>query len=74
MSSFILYDGQAKMGDTCAASTLDTAEDEKEARKSGVEDWAGHDAIWAEYDERHTDKGIELINERLRWDLPPAST
>ena len=66
---FILWDGRAKGGDTDDANAMDTADTEREARRAGSTTWAGHDAIWAEYDF----DGREASNERMRTDLPPVS-
>lgn len=71
---FILYDGRAKYGvDTDDCTVMDTAETEQEAMREGRRTWKDHDAIWAEYDTRQTAKETLLENEKLRWDLPPAS-
>lgn len=53
--------------DTSEATVLVCANSEKEAREDG-KDFKNYDAIWYEYD----CKGKELVNERARWDLPPA--
>ena len=67
---FILYDGRAKYGPTDDASVYLTAQSEQEARRDGEEYPDFDDGIWAEYD--FNEKG-EAVNEKLRWDLPPAS-
>ena len=68
MKQFILYDGRAKTGGTDTATVIDTASSEQEAERSGKADWAGHDAIWYEYDLN----GDKATNEKARWDLPPC--
>ena len=64
---FILYDGRAKLGNTDEASVYTVANSEAEARGEGNDD-AWQDGIWYEYDA----KGNDLINEKARFDLPPA--
>jgi hypothetical protein len=85
MSKFILWDGRAKSGETDEATVLDTADTDEEARKSGLNEWHGYDAIWFEYteiivtvDNQAVYKGFELgetivLGGDQRWDLPPAS-
>lgn len=68
---FVLYDGRAKTGedvDQSPASVYVTAGTEEEARIDG-EDPAWQDGIWIEYQTL----GNQLINGKLRWDLPPAN-
>ena len=67
---FVLYDGRAKYGPTDDASVYLTAQSEREARENSEEFEEFDDGIWAEYDLNEKD---EAVNERLRWDLPPAA-
>ncbi len=67
---FVLYDGRAKYGPTDDASVYCVAGSEREAKEIGEEDEDFDDGIWAECD--LNEKG-EAVNERLRWDLPPAA-
>lgn len=64
---FVLYDGRAMAGDPDDASVMDTAEAEAEAAEAGRTTWAGHDAIWYEYDQKRD----KLVNGIPRPDLPP---
>lgn len=69
MKAFVLYDGRAVI-DTEGALIMDTAETEKEARRTGINDWDGYDYIWWEYDRGR--RGI-LSNGKPRMDLPPCN-
>lgn len=66
---FVLYDGRAKFGNTDSASIYITAQTEKEAKKDG-KDRSFDDGIWYQYE---VNSKSELINPKVRWDLPPAS-
>lgn len=50
--TFLLFDGRAKAGLIDDAFVMDTASTEAEARRAGETDWVGHDAIWAEIDDK----------------------
>ena len=64
---FVLYDGRAKTLPADDACVYVTASSEAEARRDG-KDSAWQDGIWYEYDVNEND---ELINQKVRWDLPP---
>lgn len=65
---FVLYDGRAKFGCTDSAMVMDTATSEKQAAANGAALWDGFDAVWYEYD---CGDNSELVNEKIRLDLPP---
>lgn len=69
---FILYDSRALTGDTDAASILDLADTEKEAREIGKT--IQGDGVWVESKLlREKDDGVQELESRFRYDLPPCS-